>query len=110
MKKTVTETVYDTTLIKSPSPPQNLSEHIRWLTEKLESIPEQFRDAAKVEIEATSSYDCPSLEYSISYERPETLAEKQNRIAKKTVISEATRLREIETLNRLKAKYPTQNT
>jgi hypothetical protein len=105
MKESVTEIIYDFGPYSSPSPPENLKEYIAWLTGKLHSIPEEFRATAEVEIGATTSYDCASLEYVIKYTRPETEDEEKKRTDQENVRKEAIRRDELATLNRLKAKY-----
>ena len=82
MSKNTTEIIYDIGKRGSPSPPENLREHIEWLTEKLHTIPEIFQDKAEVEISATTYHDCAALEYVIQYTRPETGEEEQEKTNK----------------------------
>lgn len=60
-----------------------LTEVVAWLNAKLLEIPEQYRDEAYCEISSESGYEgdhYPSIE--ITYARPETDAERDDRLAR----------------------------
>jgi hypothetical protein len=63
--------------------PEKLSDAIAWLQEKLESVPTEYRDSAKIEIDSVSSWeDSHYASIEISYRRPPTEAEIADRKAK----------------------------
>src|SRR5579864_1132178 len=64
--------------------PEKLSDAIAWLQEKLEIVPNEYRDSAKIEIDSVSSWkDSHYASIEISYQRPPTEAEIAERKAKK---------------------------
>ena len=85
--------------------PAGLIARIKWLTDKLNSIPEPYRHTAVVSMEAFEEYDCHLIEYTISYGRPETDQEQADRIMVEERQKETIRTHELATLQRLKEKY-----
>ena len=81
--------------------PDKLVEAIAWLNGKLLEIPEEYRDTAKIDVDSVSSY----AHVEIVYTRPETDEEADYRIKVENQRQENIRRSELETLNRLKAKY-----
>lgn len=82
--------------------PDNLIEYIAWLTTKLESIPSEYRKSACVDISGSDW----GVEYTISYEREKTAAERAED-DKKAEAYARQRLHDIENeIAILKAKYP----
>jgi hypothetical protein len=84
--------------------PSLLIDYIEWLKEKLEEIPEQFRDSAYVNIEASESYGNGRLEYYIKYTRPETDNERESRKFKENERVKEQAARDMAELVRLKNK------
>ena len=87
--------------------PTNLKECIEWLQERIESIPEQFRDSAEIEMDVYEEYGCPYQTYIIQYERPETKEERTRRRSIENMHKAEVRRVELNNLKRLKEKYPT---
>ena len=109
IKKTITETNYDNHEWNQ-DPPENLIEHIAWLEEKLQSIPEEFRESAFVKIYADEEYGDPTLIYKIWFSRPETDNEEATRERQDQARAESVREREIAELAKLRAKYESEQT
>lgn len=86
-------------------PPSDLTEYIAWLQKKLNKIPAQYRPAARTEIYGCESNDSISLNYTITYERPETKKEAIARMAADHASAEAVRFRELAMLEALRVKY-----
>lgn len=83
-----------------------LDKVIQSLTDIRDSIPPKHRAKTFCEITSVSSYGdghYPKIE--ISYERPETFAERDERIEKEKANSEAEEKRDKELLAKLKRKY-----
>ena len=85
--------------------PEDLTEHIEWLKDKLKRMPAEFRKSAMVEIVATTQWGCGALEYTISYKRPETEEELAYAIREVQRKESEVEVKEIAELERLKAKY-----
>lgn len=98
----VTVVVYDIN-VDDGSPPYDLGEYIAWLQAKMDSIPPEFRDAAEVDIYAGEFGS--NLGYQIRYYRPKTQADRDQEAAKKAAWEVVKRVRELEQLAALKAKY-----
>jgi hypothetical protein len=63
--------------------PEKLSDAIAWLQGMLDSVPAEYRDSAKIEIDSVSSWeDSHYASIEISYRRPPTQAEITERKAK----------------------------
>ena len=60
--------------------PENLRDLIGWLQAKLDSLPEDMRDEAVAEIDASTYYDSAILEIKIEGRRPETDEEQAARL------------------------------
>ena len=92
-------------IIADDLPPTNLRARIEWLTDKLNSIPEPYRREAVVHMEAFEEYDCHLIEYTISYERPETDQEQADRKKAEERWKKMQQERELAEFHRLKEKY-----
>ena len=80
---------------------------IAWFNSKLCEIPGQYRANARCEIDSVSGYEGEHYGHiEISYERPETDAEKARRIVDEESRIGSTRQREIDLMKKLQAKYP----
>lgn len=87
-------------------PEENAFQFLTWFEEKINSIPEEFRETAKVELEPVSGYDGGSYaSIEIYYYRPETEEETKVRESKEKNRAELLRQRELKRLEELKRKY-----
>lgn len=86
---------------------RSLPEVVEWFTEKLNSIPEEFRD--KTECEFTT--DESSIEIDIYYSRPKTDDERRIEMENEAKLADVKasihEAQERDMLARLKAKYET---
>ena len=101
MKNTTTVKVYDYA-DRYQLPPSNLQKYIEWLQNKLDKIPAEHRPSAQTEIYEVGD---DTLNYSITYERPENKKEVISRLAAAQASAEAVRLRELAMLEALRRKY-----
>lgn len=87
-------------------PPGRLLEFAAWLQAIINEIPEECRESAEIEIDSTSSYyDSHYAQVQVTYRRPETDKEWDDRKADvMRRVHEAEAL-ERQALERLKAKY-----
>ncbi len=87
-------------------PPDDAAGYIAWFVEKLNSIPEEYRANATIEIGSRRSYeDISFATLEIYYTRPETDSEMAARKAEERRRQEAAKAEELRTLAALKAKY-----
>lgn len=86
--------------------PENAGEFLLFWAKKIDEVPAEYRDTATISVEAVTSYGDLEVEVEISYERPSTLAEIEQRKADANRQAGFKARRELETLARLKAKYP----
>ena len=63
-------------------PPQEFEDFLRWVEQLKDDIPEEYRPAAKVHIDAGMDYDQPYAICMVTYDRPETPEETRQREAK----------------------------
>ena len=105
MKKQIDVTVFDEEQYADGWPPEDANEFIAWLVEKINSIPEEHRATAKIEIDTTSSYGDTYANLAIKYNRPETDEEEERREGQEKGIRENQKARELRQLETLKAKY-----
>lgn len=103
MKKKIIVTVFDNHQYEGDWPPENAVEAISWFQEKINSIPVEFRDTAKIEIEGIESYDCSYVNIEITYTREETDAELATRKAHEYEAAERAKQRDLQKLAELKA-------
>ena len=59
--------------------PSNLKDFMEYWQDLFNEVPEQYRDSAKVEMEAKESYGSAAIECTIYYEREETDEEEMKR-------------------------------
>jgi len=100
MNKTIT--IYHSDNCHSDYRPENLTEYIKWLNDKLSLIPQEFRSSATLEINAYESYGAGYYDYIIKYERPETDSERESRENKENERKNWEKLRKIEIYEALK--------
>ena len=87
-------------------PSEELPKFVEWMTEKLNSIPEEYRCNATIEIESVSSYEdshYPRIE--ILYWRPETKEEEAKRLDDENRRHLEQIAKEMRMLETLQAKY-----
>ena len=86
--------------------PEKLTEAIAWLQKFLEQVPEECHQAASIEIGSTGGYEGDHYAtIEISYERPPTAEEKQERLNKEQRDQVAQEANERRAYERLKTKY-----
>ena len=87
-------------------PQENAIKFLAWFEEKIKSIPEEFRDESRVELESVPSYENSAyLSIGIYYYRPETDEEERVRKSREQNRAELQRQRELRQLEELKRKY-----
>ena len=101
MKKTIKETVFCAEEYGSTSWPTNALEFLEWFSEKVSSVPEEYRTTATIRI--TSDYDI--VEMILEYTRSETDAEEAFRTTLEVRNADRKREQELRMLAELKAKY-----
>lgn len=102
MKKNKTIPVFDDDCCELPESPEEL---FSWINEKLDFIPVEFKDAARVSIEAEESYGSSQLCVTVSYTRLETDNEEAAREGTEAIQESNRESRELRELARLKKKY-----
>jgi len=86
--------------------PEKASEFMAWFNEKLEQIPAEHRDAARIEIGSIASYeDSHYVTLEISYSRPDTEEEIAANELHMAYQAERRRKSEMQLLADLKSKY-----
>ena len=85
--------------------PTKPDEFIKYWQDKIDLVPEEYRDSTRIEIEADSYYDCGSLYASVSYTRPETDSEYGIRMRSEELSEKRHKASELRKLEELKAKY-----
>ena len=87
-------------------PEENAVKFLAWLEEKINSIPKEFRNSAKVDFEAEPGYaENASATVEIHYYRPETDEEEIARKAKEQNRAELRKQQDLRQLEELKLKY-----
>lgn len=106
MKQQKQVVVFDGEQYDGEWPPEDATGCIAWFSEKLESIPPEYRSAAKIEIDVKGSYvNSCYARIEIYYDRTETDDEENAREAENQRRREAQKAQELRTLAALKAKY-----
>ena len=85
--------------------PGNLGDAIAWLQNFLEKVPAEYRDSAWIEISSYDDYGSSIVDIEISYKRPPTEADKQQRLNEERERFEEVDARERLAYERLKKKY-----
>lgn len=99
----IIENVYDSD--KHEDWPTNLVDFAKWINEKIELIPEEHQQSARIDIYGIDKYDCPAACVDISYSRLESKEEVRAREVKEQTRLERIENQELELLARLKEKY-----
>ena len=92
--------VFETSDLNAPAKPV---EFMAFWQGIIDSIPEEFRDSARIEID--TEWDSAIVEVNVEYTRPMTEKELVQSAKRSESIAEMTRIHELRTLNHLKAKY-----
>ena len=79
-KKNVTVKVYDSEETRFESMPCDFNSFLKWVDWVKQSVPEEFRKTARVDIEARQDYGGCIASVEVSYVRPETEDEYATRI------------------------------
>jgi hypothetical protein len=82
--------------------PEKASEFMAFWQSKLDKIPDEFIDSARIEVEANSYYDSVTLDVEITYVRPETDGEMETRECQEKQRADRDKKRKIEAYNKLK--------
>ena len=96
-----------TSIYECSEAPESLPDFIRWMQAKLEEIPEEYRQSAKIEVRKYDEEGC--AEYVIRYTRPETEQEIKARDAEIEAMKRRREADERKQLERLKRKYEAQS-
>lgn len=86
-------------------PPTDAAGALAWFRAKLDDIPAEFRDGAKIEFDSLGRYDSTYATIEISYVRPETDEEEAQREQWAAAQAERRRAEELRMLATLQAKY-----
>lgn len=106
MKQIIKITVFDKEQYDGEWPPEDAAGAIAWLSEKVASIPEAFRSAAKIEFDSVGGYEGSHYaRIEIAYTRLETDEEESDRMRVEEARQQRQRAAELDTLARLQAKY-----
>jgi hypothetical protein len=99
-KKTTTVYVFRD---RSWDAPGSLVAFVEWANGLLAEVPDEYKATARVDVE--SEYDSTSVEFSASYNRPETDEEAATREARINFLRDDQKARELAELRRLLTKY-----
>ena len=80
---------------------------MKFWQDKIDLIPAEYRDSARVELKTSFHYDYQVTSLEIFYLRPETKEEKGNRERLNLSRLEAAKAKELDQLAALKLKYET---
>jgi len=110
MKKEIIVTVFCEDEYNKDWPPENAVGFVEWFAQKLEQVPVEYRSKATIALDSVGSYeDSHYVNIGISYSRPETDKEEQNRLAYENNKMLRLKENELRTLAELKAKYEENN-
>jgi hypothetical protein len=104
MKKTVEVVVFEDDSCEY-SLPEKTDEFMKWWRDKIEEIPEEYRDTGLIRCFTSMCYDSTELQVKISYTRLETDAEEAARLKKEDAQRAFIENQELCQLEKLKAKY-----
>lgn len=104
MKKKITITVFDEEI--SYNIPSNPKEFMKYFQDKIDLIPEEYKDIAIVELNSDyGEYNSTKMIFSIDYERYETDEEREYRELKIITQKSVVREKELNQLKKLREKY-----
>jgi len=102
MKREIKVTAYELNYDDIPEKP---SEFFAFWKEKIQLVPEEYREVALIEIEAEEDYGSAMLAATVSYYRPETNQEEALREGREKTRVELNKQQELRQLEMLKKKY-----
>lgn len=106
MKQQVRVVVFNKERYDGDWPPEVAVDFLRWFQDKVQSIPPEYRDNAKVEIDATGGYEGSYYAtIEITYERSETDAEYAARLEGARRATDDRQRQERALYEQLRAKY-----
>lgn len=82
--------------------PEDAAGFMAFFAEKLETIPDEYRHSAKIEVRAETCYDSAILAVEIYYYRPETEQEVSDRLAKQAAKEAQNQARKLAEFQRLR--------
>jgi len=86
--------------------PNDVQEFMQYWQSKIDLIPEEFKESARICCEATDDgYGCNQFEIDVYYMRPETKEEEDKRVSGNIENTKRIRDRELAQFEKLKAKY-----
>jgi hypothetical protein len=103
VKQTKTVTVFCKKSFEPGFMPTNALNAFAWLRGVIDTIPDEYRDTARIEVDSGSEYDVSFASLTISYERPETDAEETMREQERAAYRNRERQRLMLQLARLDA-------
>jgi hypothetical protein len=86
-------------------PPEDATGLLAWFQSELDDVPAEFRDKARIDITSEEVYESSKAIIEISYDRPETDEEMQERERFALAQQEQRRVSDLRTLARLQAEY-----
>ncbi len=98
-------TVYNSSEKASGYVPDTVPELIKWLTAKLQTVPEEYHENLQFDQTAEQEYDCAYTVTEIYYYRPETPEEQAAKKEEERARLEKLRAQELAQLAALKKKY-----
>ena len=102
MKINITKEVYTDEYADIPEKPD---EFLAFWKDKIDRIPEEYRDSATIEVKGVDNYGDPGVKVTVSYVRPETDEEEDRRKRGNQETKDSIERRELEELRRLTKKY-----
>ena len=85
--------------------PTNVRGFMAFWNEKLDLVPEEYKESATIDIDAKPFCDFANLSVEICYYRSETDEEEQQREQREREQAERRRQKELKELDRLRQKY-----
>lgn len=104
-KKNVTVKVYDSEETRFESMPCDFNSFLKWVDWVKQSVPEEFRKTARVDIEARQDYDGYIASVEVSYVRPETEDEYSTRLKEEQRLHKKQEDQDLRTFLKLKQKF-----
>jgi hypothetical protein len=85
--------------------PSTPKEFLSWWQEKIDLVPEEYRDTTFIDCETNISWEFAQFQVKIGYKRPETSEEEAIRIKDEKEKQKIIENRELCLLEKLKSKY-----
>ena len=90
-------------------PPEEAAGALRWFQMKLNIVPPEYRDTARIGIDGDENYGSVKATITFSHVRPETDEEVSTREAEERQRADRVREHELRTLAELRSRYPNTN-